>query len=235
MIRQNLELLLAAQEKSALIETLRRDLKALDRDVQAQQRFLAEKQRLAEQNRQQRLEAAKTADAAQIQISEAEQNNERLKVQLNVTKHQREYDAIRNKILSNTADISRWEDQALEALQRMDELDRQHERIAAEIADAERKLQQIKEQVAAQAADYRARIEKLEAERDALRSQVEPGIRDAYDRLVASRGTTALVEVKERICQGCYTRITKQTENLLMRDAELVYCPSCGRILMLPD
>ena len=58
---------------------------------------------------------------------------------------------------------------------------------------------------------------------------------EVYRRVARERGDTALVMVRNRICQGCFTTVTKQTENELLRDEEVVHCHSCGRILMLTE
>ncbi|NIM71371.1 MAG: hypothetical protein GTO48_13220 [Xanthomonadales bacterium] len=100
-------------------------------------------------------------------------------------------------------------------------------------SDAE--LKRVKAEVAAQREQYDRRIGQLEVERQQLRGGINPDVLNTYDRLAASHPENALAEVRNRICQGCFTRITKQTENLLMRDTKLVRCHSCGRILILAD
>ncbi len=54
-----------------------------------------------------------------------------------------------------------------------------------------------------------------------------------YQRLVAAKGDDALASVNGRICEACYTEITAQMSNDLLR-ALFVLCKSCGRILYLP-
>ncbi len=234
-MKETLQQVQQLQDVTRQLEEAKRDRDRLSIDVDNQARLLEQKRKRAEQAHQQRLESTKEADAAQLRIEEAEQEVERLQVQLNVTRHQREYDTIRHSIVSHQADIRKWEDEALQALTGADELSEEEERLQAEVKQADAELERVKAEVAAQREQYDRRIGQLEVERQQLRGGINPDVLNTYDRLAASHPENALAEVRNRICQGCFTRITKQTENLLMRDTKLVRCHSCGRILILAD
>lgn len=234
-MKESLENIQLLQDSSRQIEQLRREAEMLDADERNRQRALQETQRRAEQAHQQRLEATKLADAMELQIEQAESEITRLGVQLNVTKHQKEYDAIQHSILSHRADIQKWEDEELTALQTVDELVLEEQRLAQEVRQAEQDVQKTRDDAAVKKAELNQRAADLDQERQHLRQQVSPAVLSAYERLTGRYGSRALVEVKNRICQGCFTRITKQTENLLMHNDKVVYCHSCGRMLMLGD
>ncbi|MFO8006279.1 MAG: C4-type zinc ribbon domain-containing protein [Candidatus Brocadiia bacterium] len=234
-MKQTLRKVQQLQEVTRQLAQTRRDRERLALDVDNQARLLEQKRKRAEQAHQQRLDSTKKADAAQLRIEKAEKDVERLQVQLNVTRHQREYDTIRHSIVSHQADIRKWEDEALQALTTADELSDEEDSLQTEVKEAEAELERVKAEVAAQREQYDREIEQLEAERQRLRDEVDPDVLSTYDRLAVSHPDNALVEVRNRICQGCFTRITKQTENLLMRDSRLVRCHSCGRILILTD
>jgi LSD1 subclass zinc finger protein len=170
------------------------------------------------------------------EIDELEESIERFRIQLNTTKHQKEYDAIQHAILSHRADIERLEDRELLDLQTVDVKAAEEERYREETQQAEEELARVRASVETAARDYRQRIDQLADERERLRGEIEPGVLAAYERLINSgKRSNALVTVRNRVCQGCFTQITKQTENLLMHDQELVHCHSCGRLLMLPE
>ncbi len=233
-MRETLEKLLALQELNKEIEQACGDRDKLSIDVRNQARKLERKRRQAREAHDKRMENAKGADAAQLNIEQAEQEIERLVMQLNAVRNQRELDTIQNTIRSRQADISRWEDEALTALQAVDELRQEEEQLNREAEEAEKELERIKEHVAEATRQYEQRIEELTEQRDRLRDEIPPEVLSSYDRL-AARHSNALARVKGRVCRGCFTRITKQTENLLMRDKKVVYCHSCGRMLMLAE
>jgi len=234
-MNESLEHLRDFQLVSKEITQLSHDAEMLGLDIANQERVVRERERRVEQCHEARLEAAKKADAVQMQIEEAEADKDRLRVQLNTTKSNTEFQKIRKAMASRDADIDRWSDEALTALQQADELREQEQATAAELDAAREELERIRQRVAAELEALKRRIAELAAGRDEIAGQIRPEVLAAYERLVDSRADSALAEVKDRVCQGCFTRITKQTENLLMRGNELVFCHSCGRILMLPD
>jgi len=234
-MKQTLEQISTLQGLNRQIEQLQHDAEMLSVDVRNLERQVEEKKRRSEQAHQQRRDALRQADGVQMKIGEAEAEITRLKGQLNVTKNQKEYDVIRHAILSRQADIRKWEDEGLAALQTVDELTKEEARLAEEVRRAEEELKATKGQVAGQQAELNRRVAELQQERDGVRRDINPNVLSAYERLTSHHRSRALAEVRSRICQGCYTRITKQTENLLMRGDEIVYCHSCGRMLMLVD
>ncbi len=234
-MRETLEKLHALQEANSRISQLRRDRDALLIDVDNQTRLMDLKKRRAEEVHEKRLERTREADQVQLQIEEGEEEIARLRGKLNIVENQREYDAVQHMIASHKADIQKWEDEALGALQAIDDLAEQEERLATEIRQATAELETVKSRCGEEAAQYDRRIEQVEQERDRIREQATPEVLSVYDRLALRHPQNALAVVTTRVCSGCYTQITKQTEVLLMRDETLVHCHSCGRILMLQE
>ncbi|NLW51305.1 MAG: hypothetical protein GXY85_10785 [Candidatus Brocadiaceae bacterium] len=232
-MKRTLEQIMQLQELNQRLEQLRRDRDALAIDVRNQQRVCDEKQRRAEQARRQQVEAAKRADRTQLDIQQAESEIARLNVQLNSMRTQKEYDALQHTVLSHRADIKKWEDEGLTALQAADDLHQDCTRMEQEVEAAQTELEQVRLRVAEDERELVRQIEQLEAEVAELRKEIPPGPLAAYDRLRGHARSQPLAAVHNRVCQGCHTRITKQTENLLMRGHEIVYCHSCGRMLML--
>jgi predicted nucleic acid-binding Zn-ribbon protein len=232
-IRYTLEQIQALQHTTEQVARLRHDREMLDVDVRNQRRLLEDTKRRAAQAHERRLELTRQADAAQISIQQAEQEIERLNTQLNMARHQKEYDAFQKSVLSHRADIQRWEDQCLTALQTVDELAAEEKRLAEEVAQAESRLAQVEADVVGQREALSEQIADLDARAEHVRSKIAPGVLTAYDRIAGRK--QPLATVKNRVCQGCFTQITKQSENLLMRGQEIVYCSSCGRMLVLED
>jgi len=181
------------------------------------------------------IEGQKAADAYDLKISTAEQENKRMEVELNTTRHQREYDAIRQVIASHEADIQKWEDEELAALEAVDVLRRKRDEVRRQIEQQKQLLHEVSRRAAEEQRKCDRELAELRAQSDAQRKQIDATVLAAYERIAPSRAGQGLAEVRDRVCQGCYTTITKQMENLLMGDEELIYCPSCGRILMLAD
>jgi predicted nucleic acid-binding Zn-ribbon protein len=233
MVKESLEQLQRMQDIATLIAQNRRDAEMLEIDVRNQQRLLDDRRRRAAQAHERRLAASKQADAAQLNIQQAEGQIKQLNQQMNAVRQNREMEALQKSIASHRADVQRWEDQCLTALTGADELEREEQRLGEEIARAEKDLEQVMGGVAEQKARLDREMADLQRRFDEVRSAIQPGVVDAYERLTNSSLKNPLATVRGRVCQGCFTQITKQTENLLMRGSEVVYCHSCGRMLML--
>ena len=223
------------QELNKRIERHKGDKQALYVDVEDQRALLDRLERQRQELADGKLQAQKAADALELKTREAEETCAKLQAQLNVTKRQDDYDVIRRAILNHKADIAKAEDEELELFQRIDRLDQQRAELHSSM-DAERlKLQQVEGEVAVQAAEHDGQVAGLEQEAQALTGEIDQELLATYQRVARKRGGSTLVEVKNRVCQGCFTTVTKQTENQLLRGAEIVYCHSCGRILLLTD
>ncbi len=221
------------QGLNADIQRCEKDRDSLSLDVEQQQALIGQIEKQRQQTRSRRLESLMAADALELKIKEAEESNARLQLQLNITKHQDEYDAILHSIMSNKADISKREDEELELLQQIDELQNEAASLEKQLEAEQQNLRQIQQRVVEQTADYDRDLAQLQQQSDTVEKQIAPQVLDAYRRVANARGETALAEVKNRVCKGCFTTITKQSENDLMRDTEIVHCHSCGRLLML--
>ena len=217
------------------IASQKKDREALSLDVAQQRERLNALKAGREEVRKLRLQAQKAADSLELKTREAEDDIARLQVQLNITKHQTEYDAIRQNIASHKADMAKWEDEELVLLQQLDELQREGAALDRQMAAEQDKLQQLERSVAEQAGAYDRNIQERERQRDESEKQIDPAVLAAYRRILSSRGDRALVLVKNNVCQGCFTAITKQMLNELQHDRDIIYCHSCGRILMLAD
>ena len=71
----------------------------------------------------------------------------------------------------------------------------------------------------------------LLTERAAAVSTVDTGILTKYSALRQQRRGIAVAEVFENACNACGTILTAAFQQNARHAAELVFCPSCGRIL----
>jgi predicted nucleic acid-binding Zn-ribbon protein len=231
-MKETLAQLMELQDTAQTTEQVSRDADRLNVDVRNAERSVDDKKRRREQAHAQRMEAAKKADAIQLKIEEAEETISHLEIQLNQLSN---IDRIRTSIAGHQADIQKWEDEALVLLQRVDELSTEEKRLEQEARQAEAALAEVRQEVAAEREKFADRLAMLGHQAETLRRQIEPEVLSAYDRLARGRRNNPLAMVRDRVCQGCHSQVTPQTINALMRDNKIVYCHSCGRMLMLEE
>ena len=97
-MRDQLRQLYCLQQLTRQAAEARHEIQKLSAGIELQKEILEEKKRRAEEVHSRRIAAAREADATQLKIDEAEQEIERLKVQLNTTRHQKEYDALQHAL-----------------------------------------------------------------------------------------------------------------------------------------
>ncbi len=231
-MKETLAQLLELQDLAQTIEEVGRDAERLNVDVRNARMGLDDKVRRRQHTHTLRMEAAKRADAIQLKIEEAEEKIGQLEIQLNTLSN---IERVRTSMAGHRADIEKWEDEALGALQKVDELAAEEKRLEQEVRQAESALEEVRQEVAGEREKHEDRLAMLEHKSETLRRQIAPEVLAAYDRLAGGRRNNPLAVVSGRICQGCHSQVPPQTVNLLMRDNKIVYCHSCGRMLMLAE
>jgi uncharacterized protein len=76
-----------------------------------------------------------------------------------------------------------------------------------------------------------AEIERERATRTELVGSVDGDLHRKYEMIFSRRGGLAVVEVRGGTCQGCRMRVPPQLFNEIQRNARVILCPSCQRML----
>ncbi|MFN0072106.1 MAG: zinc ribbon domain-containing protein [Chloroflexota bacterium] len=126
--------------------------------------------------------------------------------------------------------VAQREDQLLERISKVETARAQRDEVAATLArlTEERAAREI--EVKNEARGLLRQQAQLKKEIESARVGIEPAHLKQYDRLRISRDGLAVVQIRQRICQGCRVALTTREEQRLRFD-DLVNCSSCGRIL----
>ena len=146
-------------------------------------------------------------------------------------KNPKELQDLQAEVASLKKHLVSIEDQELEAMVRvetaqadllsvLDDL----KQIQARLGDENKKLIADQESLSRDLAD-------LQAERNATISPVDIVILNTYETLRKQRRGLAVAEVSENACRACGTTLNAALQQSARHATELVYCPSCGRIL----
>lgn len=133
-------------------------------------------------------------------------------------------------------DISEAEEEGLTLVESAERMALDVQALRAEIAADERDFAELRANVDREVADAERRHAELAAERERRFSgPVQPDVLLQYERLLEAREGQAMAVLEGRVCQGCHVGVPNNIYVRLARGTELVTCPSCNRILYLPD
>ncbi len=174
------------------------------------------------------------ADQQQLQLKSTEDKIVDLETKLNGAATNREYQALQDQIAADRMAGSVLQDEILEALEKIDELEKVVELSKVNIAKGQEELAKTKEKVLAEQGHLKADIARLKGDLKTAEEVLPNDLKDAYNRIVNSKGADALAPVEGECCGGCYQTLTPNMHNFLQL-LRPVFCKSCGRLLYMPE
>ena len=120
-------------------------------------------------------------------------------------------------------------------VEQSDELKKKKAELTAKIEEAEADFSGYSENVAAEIKAAEERRAALESDRESRMGPMPTEVLAEYEKLLDAREGQAIAELDGRICQGCYVSVPNNIYVRLARGTTLVTCPSCNRILYLPE
>ncbi len=148
----------------------------------------------------------------------------------------REYQSILKEI-EDTKQANQQREEELALLFEQSELiEKKIEGINKRCAEQELQLENDSKRVAQDAAKLEAEKLKITKSRDNQAKKVDPKYLSRYEMLRVNRNGLAVTGVTRGVCRGCNMNIPPQMFNLLLREQELLTCPTCNRMMFhLPE
>ena len=84
-------------------------------------------------------------------------------------------------------------------------------------------------------AEFVSRVAALDARRVELATKVEPALLARYENIRKRRGGIAVAQVVGGTCRGCNRQVPPQMAIVLVRANSIENCPSCNRIIYVPE
>lgn len=123
------------------------------------------------------------------------------------------------------------EELEFESMVRLEAADKDLRSARAVLDQLQTKLQAEHHQLVEERDKLLRQLANLRDERTAALSAVAAVHLQAYDRISQLRRGVAVAEISDNACRACGTVLTAAQQQNARHTAQLVYCPSCGRIL----
>lgn len=184
-------------------------------------------------------------DAAKLAAKQAESERKRLELegagkqeqinkyrtQQGLTKKNDEYQALTNQIKTAMAEITALEDQQIVWMEKIEQREREVAEAAKRTREAINALDQARKAIDEREAKLKATLEDLKASHGQLQAAVDEAALTRYQRIRKMKGSNAVVGIEHAACGGCHMRLPTQILLSCQAHQEMIFCPSCGRIL----
>lgn len=165
------------------------------------------------------------------EVSGVQARLSKYKDQLMAVKTNKEYQAMQTEIATAEGLVRSYDDRLLELMEAS-------EQEAADLKAAEAAMKAEQGAIAAEQktleaekATRAAELERLTAERAALTPQISREALTIFERVAHGRKGQALAEARDGLCTVCHVRLRPQVFNEVRRNASIIQCDSCTRIL----
>jgi hypothetical protein len=147
------------------------------------------------------------------------------------TRKNEEYKALTHEIEMAKEVIFKIEDAEIVLMEQAEAAQKEVVRATAEAAAAKKLLDDQIGQLTSRETHLKQELAELTSGRIALAGAVDESTRNRYERIFKSKGENVVVGIEHSACGGCHMKMPAQIVTHCRAQAEIVTCPSCGRIL----
>jgi predicted nucleic acid-binding Zn-ribbon protein len=165
-------------------------------------------------------------DVAFVQTRLAKYKDQLLEVKTN-----REYTAMLHEIEAAQNDIRVKEDRILEIMMEADELTAILRKNETELKTAEKDISAERSALVTETASLQSFIERATTERQKLVGEIDRIVLGVFEQVAKNRKGVAVAEARNGLCTICHVRLRPQVFNEIRRNASIIQCDSCQRIL----
>lgn len=231
---QEVEKLLALQDRDQRLRNLRQEYKSVPGELAALKKLVADSTAKLEASKARAKAIEVEKKSLEMEVAAKKEQIARYKTQQLQTRKNDEYMALSHEISAAEEFIRGIEDKELVLMEEADSL-------APQIAEAEKTFADEKARIdgriavlGEREANLSSRISEMEAARPASTEGIDEDLLEQYEHLFESKNGRAVVPVEHDVCGGCHMKVTAQTGLALRSDKSVISCPQCGRILYLP-
>jgi len=209
------------QQELAQIAPERENLRHLTTSTQTQLDAAKTRVKQIESERKQ-LELDVEAKKAQI----ARYANQQLE-----TRKNEEYKALAHEIETCKGVINQIEDREIVLMESAEVAQKEVVRANGEANEAKKLAESQIAELGQREENFKKELAALQSGRTELASAVDESTRSRYERLLKSKGGSAVVGIEHGVCGGCHMKLQQQLIVTCQSQKEIVTCSSCGRIL----
>jgi predicted nucleic acid-binding Zn-ribbon protein len=217
-------------------------LDAATKNVRVQERKvndLAEKLKLAQTTLR---ESQSKSGQFELDLKSRDAHIEKLRTQQQNAKNNKEYQAFLVEINTEKLDKGKVEEELIKQMEAVEKGQAEQKDLTALRESESAKLATMRTEINDRIKELQAEIDELKPSVEAAAAAVPPKAREAYQKLAERLDGEAMAAIakpnrraEEYVCTACNMDLVTDVYNKLHVRDDLVYCPSCRRILYIPD
>ncbi|MBL9145382.1 MAG: hypothetical protein JNM99_17015 [Verrucomicrobiaceae bacterium] len=223
--------LLQVQERDQRLRNLQKDLKDIPMLQARAKDQLAGDQAACDAAQAKVREVEVKIKNVELDIQTRQNTIKRLHDQQFETRKNDEFQALGNEVIRYQNEVRGLEDQEIEHMEALEAAKAVLQEAQGKLAVTQGHVNDELKQLDERAANLQTRITELKADRAAIVQPLAPDSLNLYDRLMKSKGNSAIVPVDAGVCGGCHMKLVSATINALKANDAIVHCEQCGRIL----
>lgn len=175
---------------------------------------------------------------AELKNAEAEVEAQRIKIEQTESslyggqvKNPKELQDLQKDVASLKKYLTTLEERELEAMVAAETATTEFQKIQAEFEIFQARLGNEHKKLIDEQSSLLTQLESLVQEREAALAPIQVDQLATYDDLRKQKRGIAVSEIEDDACASCGTTLNASTQQNARSQKQLVYCPSCGRIL----
>jgi uncharacterized protein len=204
------------------------------KQIRAREANVAQLKALAEQAHNRAKETQMAIDRKQLDLKAGEQKVVDLKMKLNASSSNKEYQALVEQIAAAEMAGSVLADEILESMEKLDGLKAAVKDVERQVDAGTQEMEKTKKAIEEMATSLQVEIRRLEQSLEQAEAELPTDFKSEYQRLIRGKGAQGLAPVEEGVCCGCGQQITLNMQNELMLSRP-IFCKSCGCLLYLSE
>jgi len=234
-MEQQLSLLIQLQEIDAKIRTQNEQKNRLPETLAALERRRVALNDNVDKVKEALLTAQKNKRDRDTDLEAGVQKVDKLKTHSAEIKNNKEYQALLKEIEAAEQENKAIEDGILGLMEKIDVA-------AGQITAAEQRAKEEAAEIAAEKKQLEAAFAKLDEElkimeegRQKALAGIPKPVLAQYQKLLVTKAGIAIVEARGESCSGCYMSIPPQVYVNVKKNASIITCPNCNRILYFKE
>src|SRR3989304_8469421 len=227
-MNERIEVLRRLQSIDTNIKRLEGDKLYRGYDVQKKQNQIQQKKQELAEIGEEIKSFQKNTSIKELDLKTKEGEIEKLRIQMNQIKTNKEYSAIKNEIGGKEADKSLLEEEILMMITKYKERQQRKGSFKKEVEHEETQLKGLQDRVKADLEKTENEITELKKKRSEFTVKLDRDALHHYNRLVSHKDALAVVSVVNMVCQGCFMAVTAQKINKLMAGKNITFFHTLG-------